>query len=144
MLPLDDVIHLAITGLAQGCAYGLIALGFVLIYKATEMVNFAQGDLMMLIVPQSLTSALDSFILLAIPFFILSGGIMNITGITYRLIRLATSLVGHLRGGLGQVNIVTSVMMGGLTGSSIADAAATTKTPRFTHISTARANVASA
>ena len=48
MLPLDDVIHLAITGLAQGCAYGLIALGFVLIYKATEVVNFAHGEFMML------------------------------------------------------------------------------------------------
>jgi len=48
LLPLDDLIHLAITGLAQGCAYGLIALGFVLIYKATEVVNFAHGDFMML------------------------------------------------------------------------------------------------
>lgn len=48
MLPVDDVIHLAITGIAQGCAYGLIALGFVLIYKATEVVNFAHGEFMML------------------------------------------------------------------------------------------------
>ena len=48
MLTLDDVIHLGITGLAQGCAYGLIALGFVLIYKATEVVNFAHGEFMML------------------------------------------------------------------------------------------------
>lgn len=104
-----------------------VPIGFVLTFSAILAIS-PQGDLMLLIVPQSLTSALDSFILLAIPFFILSGGIMNITGITDRLIRLATSLVGHLRGGLGQVNIVTSVMMGGLTGSSIADAAATTRT----------------
>jgi len=48
MLPLDDVVHLGITGLAQGCAYALIALGFVLIYKATEVVNFAHGEFMML------------------------------------------------------------------------------------------------
>jgi branched-chain amino acid transport system permease protein len=48
MLPLNDIIHLAITGIAQGCAYGLIALGFVLIYKATEVVNFAHGEFMML------------------------------------------------------------------------------------------------
>jgi len=48
MLPVNDVIHLAVTGLAQGCAYGLIALGFVLIYKATEVVNFAHGEFMML------------------------------------------------------------------------------------------------
>ena len=43
-----DVLQLAISGLANGCVYGLIALGFVLIYKATEAVNFAQGDFMML------------------------------------------------------------------------------------------------
>ncbi len=48
MLPLGDIIHLAVTGVAQGCAYGLIALGFVLIYKATEVVNFAHGEFMML------------------------------------------------------------------------------------------------
>ncbi len=48
MLPLSDVVHLGLTGLAQGCAYGLIALGFVLIYKATEVVNFAHGEFMML------------------------------------------------------------------------------------------------
>jgi len=48
LLSFDDFVHLAITGLAQGCAYGLIALGFVLIYKATEVVNFAHGEFMML------------------------------------------------------------------------------------------------
>ena len=48
MLPVSDIIYLAVTGIAQGCAYGLIALGFVLIYKATEVVNFAHGEFMML------------------------------------------------------------------------------------------------
>ena len=48
MLPFEDIVHLAIVGIAQGCAYGLIALGFVLIYKATEVVNFAHGEFMML------------------------------------------------------------------------------------------------
>jgi len=48
MLPIDDVILLGIIGISQGCAYGLIALGFVLIYKATEVVNFAHGEFMML------------------------------------------------------------------------------------------------
>lgn len=47
MLPVDDVVRLLIIGVAQGAAYGLIALGFVLIYKATEVVNFAHGDFMM-------------------------------------------------------------------------------------------------
>ena len=48
MLPTEDVIHLTVIGISQGCAYGLIALGFVLIYKATEVVNFAHGEFMML------------------------------------------------------------------------------------------------
>jgi len=43
-----ELLQLIVGGIAQGCVYGLVALGFVLIYKATEMVNFAQGDLMML------------------------------------------------------------------------------------------------
>lgn len=47
MLPIDDVIRLTFIGVSQGCAYGLIALGFVLIYKATEIVNFAHGEFMM-------------------------------------------------------------------------------------------------
>jgi branched-chain amino acid transport system permease protein len=48
VLPFEDIVHLAVIGVAQGCAYGLIALGFVLIYKATEVVNFAHGEFMML------------------------------------------------------------------------------------------------
>jgi branched-chain amino acid transport system permease protein len=47
MLPIDDVVRLIFIGISQGCAYGLIALGFVLIYKATEVVNFAHGEFMM-------------------------------------------------------------------------------------------------
>jgi branched-subunit amino acid ABC-type transport system permease component len=47
MLPIDDVFRLTLIGISQGCAYGLVALGFVLIYKATEVVNFAHGDFMM-------------------------------------------------------------------------------------------------
>jgi len=47
MLPIEDVVRLGMIGVSQGCAYGLIALGFVLIYKATEVVNFAHGDIMM-------------------------------------------------------------------------------------------------
>lgn len=47
MLPVDDVFRLTLIGISQGCAYGLIALGFVLIYKATEIVNFAHGEFMM-------------------------------------------------------------------------------------------------
>lgn len=86
-----------------------------------------QGDLFLLTIPQNMTAALDSFILLAIPFFILAAGLMNASGITDRLVDLATRLVGHLRGGLGHVNVLTNTMMAGLSGSSMADAAAIAK-----------------
>ena len=64
---------------------------------------------------------------LAIPFFILAAGLMNVGGITEPLMALASSLVGHFRGGLGHVNVLTNVLMGGPSGSSTADAAAIAK-----------------
>jgi len=72
---------------------------------------------------QRLVASMESFVFLAIPFFTCAGVIFNYSGITSRLIRLAVSLVGHLRGGMGHVNIVLSTMMGGLSGSANADAA---------------------
>lgn len=104
-----------------------LPVGFSLVF-ATLLAFYPQGDLMLLTVSQNLTSALDSFILLAIPFFILAAGVMNEGGITDRLVTLATRLVGHLRGGLGHVNVVTNTLMAGLSGSSMADAAAIAKT----------------
>ncbi len=68
-------------------------------------------------------SQTQNFPLLAIPLFIFAANLMNETGITYRLIRLAGVLAGHMRGGLAQVNVVLSTMMGGVSGSAIADAA---------------------
>ena len=64
-----------------------------------------------------------SFILLAVPFFLLAANLMNSAGITQRLIDLARSLVGHLPGGLGHVNVVVSMLFAGISGSSTADAA---------------------
>lgn len=72
---------------------------------------------------QRLTSTMESFVYLAIPFFTCAGVIFNYSGITTRLMRLAVVLVGHLKGGMGHVNIVLSAMMGGLSGSANADAA---------------------
>jgi C4-dicarboxylate transporter DctM subunit len=69
-------------------------------------------------------SGIDSFALMAIPFFILAGSIMDEAGITQRIIDLANILVGRLRGGLGQVNIVSSMILSGIQGSGVADASA--------------------
>lgn len=76
---------------------------------------------------QSVVSTQESFTYLAIPFFACAGVIFNYAGITEKLLKLANLLLGHVKGGLGQVNVLLSAMMGGLSGSANADAAMTTK-----------------
>lgn len=71
---------------------------------------------------QKMVTATQSFPLLAVPFFIFAGNLMNSTGITQRLITFARLLTGWLAGGLGQVSIALSLMMGGISGSAVADA----------------------
>ncbi|UIJ72502.1 TRAP transporter large permease [Aurantimonas sp. HBX-1] len=77
-----------------------------------------------LVVFQRLNSGMSVFSLLAIPFFIYAGDLMVRGGIASRIVAFAASLVGHLRGGLGQVNIVTATLFGGISGSAVAEAAA--------------------
>ncbi|MBB6450975.1 tripartite ATP-independent transporter DctM subunit [Geomicrobium halophilum] len=69
-----------------------------------------------------LIAGIDNFTLLAIPFFILTGALMNSSGITDRIFDFARSLVGHITGGIGHVNITASLMFSGMSGSSLADA----------------------
>lgn len=76
------------------------------------------------IMAQSLINGIDSFPLLAIPFFLVAGEVMATGGLSKRIVRLATSLLGHRKGGLGYVAIFTSVLLAGLSGSAVADAAA--------------------
>ncbi|WP_118134577.1 TRAP transporter large permease [Oceanicella sp. SM1341] len=71
---------------------------------------------------QKMVTATQSFPLLAVPFFILAGNLMNATGITERLVRFARLLTGWMAGGLAQVSIMLSFMMGGISGSAVADA----------------------
>lgn len=77
----------------------------------------------MSIAVQKTLSPSQSFTMLAIPLFIFAGHLMNSTGITHRLIRLANALTGHMYGNLAQVSAVLSTMMGGVSGSAVADAA---------------------
>lgn len=77
-----------------------------------------------LIVFQRLNSGLSVYALLAIPFFIYAGDLMVRGGIASRLVAFAGSLVGHARGGLGQVNVAASTLFGGVSGSAVADASA--------------------
>jgi tripartite ATP-independent transporter DctM subunit len=74
---------------------------------------------------QRMIGGIDTFPLLAIPFFILAGSLMNTGGITDRLVRLARAIVGHVTGGLAHVVVVTNMIMAGMSGSGVADAAGT-------------------
>ncbi|CAD7038893.1 TRAP transporter large permease [Pseudorhizobium endolithicum] len=77
-----------------------------------------------LVVFQRLNSGMSVFSMLAIPFFIYAGDLMVRGGIAQKIVAFAASLVGHVRGGLGQVNIVTATLFGGISGSAVAEAAA--------------------
>ncbi len=85
---------------------------------------FANPSIPMTLIAQRLFTGLDVYPFMAVPFFILAGELMNSTGITKRLVRLADVLVGHLQGGLAHVNIVTSMFFAGITGSAVADTSA--------------------
>ena len=76
------------------------------------------------ILAQNVINGADSFPLLAVPFFMLAGEIMNVGGLSRRIVTLAIALVGHLRGGLGFVVILAAVLMAALSGSAVADTAA--------------------
>ena len=76
------------------------------------------------ILAQNVINGADSFPLLAVPFFMLAGEVMNAGGLSRRIVNFALTLVGHIKGGLGYVAIVAAVMMAALSGSAVADAAA--------------------
>src|SRR5690606_38944996 len=105
----------------------LIGLGMPIAFSmglAAVIALVVDGSVPLLVLPQKMYSSLDSFPLLAIPLFILAGALMNISGITDKLVVLSRSLVGHLRGGLGQVTVLTSVLFSTISGSAAASAAA--------------------
>jgi len=82
-----------------------------------------QADLPMAVVVQQMFTGVNSFTLLALPFFFLAGNVMNAGGISERLVKLAMALVGHLRGGLAHVNVVVGMFFAGISGSSTAECA---------------------
>jgi tripartite ATP-independent transporter DctM subunit len=84
---------------------------------------FLNPNLSWTIPAQKMMASTQNFPLLAVPFFVLAGNLMNATGITKRLIKFSTVLTGHMRGGLAHVSCVLSTLMGGISGSACADAA---------------------
>ncbi|MES2957475.1 MAG: TRAP transporter large permease subunit [Pseudomonadota bacterium] len=99
-------------------AYALLACGVALMWHL-DMFD-AQ------ILAQNLINGADSFPLLAVPFFMLAGEVMNVGGLSQRIVNFALALVGHIRGGLGYVTIVAAILLSALSGSAVADAAALT------------------
>jgi C4-dicarboxylate transporter DctM subunit len=83
------------------------------------------GDVPLVLIPNRMLAGVDSFVLMAVPFFLLAGSLMNTGGITRRLVEFASALVGHLRGGLSHVAVVANMIMAGMSGSATADAAGT-------------------
>jgi TRAP-type transport system large permease protein len=110
-----------------GSLLGAMALGMPIAYAllvsgAALMVHLDMFDAQIL--AQNVINGADSFPLLAVPFFMLAGEIMNVGGLSRRIVDLALSLVGHLRGGLGFVTILAACLMAALSGSAVADTAA--------------------
>ena len=103
--------------MAGGIPVAIAMAGASLVYILVS------GNLPPFVVVHRMVSGIDSFPLLAVPFFILAGNLMNNAGITTRIYNFALSLVGWLKGGLGHVNIVGSVVFAGMSGTAIADAA---------------------
>jgi tripartite ATP-independent transporter DctM subunit len=101
-----------------------VPVGFSLLGSSLIAI-LVEGTIPLQAIPQRLALGLDSFPMLAIPLFILAGTLMEAGGITKRLITLSEVLVGHIRGSLAHVTVVSNVFMSGVSGSGVADAAAT-------------------
>src|SRR4029453_5556562 len=102
--------------LGMPIAFALILCGVAMMY---------QQDLFdSQIIAQNVINGADSFPLMAVPFFMLAGEIMNTGGLSKRIVNLALSLIGHVRGGLGYVAILAACILSSLSGSAVADAAA--------------------
>jgi len=109
--------------------FGLLIL-FVIagmpIYLAmgiTSIIYMLIADISLMIVPQVMGGAFNEFVLLAIPLFMLAGKLMNTGGVTKRMFEFADDLIGHITGGLAQVNVLLSIIFAGMSGSALADTA---------------------
>jgi C4-dicarboxylate transporter DctM subunit len=113
-LILGMIVLLTIISVPIGFALSITTVIFLLL----------QGSAPLSVVPLNLFSGASSFPLLAIPLFILAGGLMETSGISLRLVNLANSLVGFIRGGLAMVTVLATMIQSEISGSSVADAAA--------------------
>lgn len=113
---------------AMGAAFVvtlLIGVPIAFVLGLTGLIGLlVWGKVSLILIPQRMFTGVDSFVLMAVPFFMLAGELMGTSGILSRLLRFADLIVGGMRGGLAQVNIVSSMVFAGVSGSAIADASA--------------------
>lgn len=106
--------------------FGLLAFGMPLFFALaiTSATYYWAAGIDIALLAQRMTSAVDSFLILAIPFFYLAGELMNACRLTDRIVDMSKAFVGHVHGGLGQVNIFASMIFSGMSGSATADTTA--------------------
>ncbi|MGI9334318.1 MAG: TRAP transporter large permease [Gammaproteobacteria bacterium] len=115
----------AALSIALLCGLLVLRVPMLVAIMSGALLNFALSGAWALTLPQTMMSGMGRFVLVALPLFVLAGGLMNAGGISARLFEFARALVGWLRGGLAHVNVVTSMFFGGMIGSSTADLAGT-------------------
>lgn len=109
-----------------GLLFALLAIGIPIAFSIglSVLCVMTITDVPLTIFTQRVANAADSFALLAIPFFVLAGELMNRGGLTQRLVGFAQALIGHLRGGLGQTSVLSSLIFANVSGSAVADTTA--------------------
>ena len=112
---------------ALGLSFGALVIiscpvGFALLLAFAAFIHVGDG-LPMAMVPLKLTGCLESFPLLAIPFFLLAAKLMNAVGVTDRLFGFIMTILGRVKGGLGHANVMASIIFSGISGAAAADAA---------------------
>ena len=122
MLALMFVVFVVLLVLGLDLWY---AMGMASLLYLVGLAFFGAIPIPLTLIPQQLMAGVDSFPLLAVPMFILAGELMTRGGVTLRLVRFSSVLVGHVKGGLAQVSVVANVIMAGMSGSAAADLAAT-------------------
>ncbi|MFQ6022532.1 MAG: TRAP transporter large permease [Acidiferrobacterales bacterium] len=115
----------AMISVALLCGLLVLRVPMMISIATAVIVNFYFSGAWALTLPQTMISGMGRFVLIALPLFVLAGGLMNAGGISARLFECARAIVGWLRGGLAHVNVMTSMFFGGMIGSSTADLAGT-------------------
>jgi len=98
-----------------------IGLPIVFVLGLSGMIYIIIQDNPLLLVPQRMFVQIDSFVLMAVPLFLLAGNLLSEGGFTFRILRFCKAFIGHVRGGLGYVNVLASMLFAGISGSALAD-----------------------